>query len=577
MATISINGVDVEAPSTANTDRWQDAFTPVLEALAEGVAAAGNQSRVSVMDFGADNTGDLSSGDANRLAIRAAVAAAIEDGSRHIHFPVGTFRVAPIWISHADDIIQDPLVDEVFTEDFSAFMIVIPSDFKITGDGYDTIIQSEGDVDGTGLGIYDPELTHDGLVQNSYYLFWLDDVENVEFSDIRFVGMNDPFVYYLNLQSVMIRCWQRCRNIAVRDCWFQNLFGFSFHVVGGGEPLSETAAEYIHAIRLVSDDCANGVNINADYSIQSQCIFRNSEPFESTGAYMVMANNIVHGGRGGISVGGTGGLMPGCVIVGNVINGVDVGAGIAIGDAAVDFVCDGNNIQRCDQGGIHVYENPEGFSDTARGLISNNVINACGGSGAAFGMRIVGTGSHHIVGNKITTGDDEDYSSLSALIVSAPGCYVADNYLDGTNVDLVIGADCGSEFPDAITLGRNHLLHQTVFIEGTSVVNNELVIGANAVDYSSVIKLWNESFPRWSQFVGGKQSWGAGGTAADVDLERAGVGLLKVTGKIAATGGLGVGNSTTASAIGAMNKVVQLFDTDGNSLGYLSLSPTFTP
>ncbi len=38
MATISVNGVDVEAPSTANTDRWQSAFTPVLEALAEAIS-----------------------------------------------------------------------------------------------------------------------------------------------------------------------------------------------------------------------------------------------------------------------------------------------------------------------------------------------------------------------------------------------------------------------------------------------------------------------------------------------------------------------------------------------------------
>ncbi len=39
MATISINGIDYEAPATANTDHWQSAFTPVLNGLAEAITA----------------------------------------------------------------------------------------------------------------------------------------------------------------------------------------------------------------------------------------------------------------------------------------------------------------------------------------------------------------------------------------------------------------------------------------------------------------------------------------------------------------------------------------------------------
>lgn len=54
-------------------------------------------------------------------------------------------------------------------------------------------------------------------------------------------------------------------------------------------------------------------------------------------------------------------------------------------------------------------------------------------------------------------------------------------------------------------------------------------------------------------------------------------GDVTTPGKMRTTGGLGVGNSTAASALGALSDVCEVFDAAGASLGYVPIYATFTP
>lgn len=53
-------------------------------------------------------------------------------------------------------------------------------------------------------------------------------------------------------------------------------------------------------------------------------------------------------------------------------------------------------------------------------------------------------------------------------------------------------------------------------------------------------------------------------------------GNAVVTGQVRTTGGLGVGNSATASTLGTLTKKMQVFDASGNSLGYIPIYSSIT-
>ncbi len=75
----------------------------------------------------------------------------------------------------------------------------------------------------------------------------------------------------------------------------------------------------------------------------------------------------------------------------------------------------------------------------------------------------------------------------------------------------------------------------------------------------------NLLFQTWSQYQ--FQTISGGYTLIDANSSWAGVGLNK----------LGVGNSTAASALGSLAKVMQVFNATGTSLGYVPIYATFTP
>lgn len=74
----------------------------------------------------------------------------------------------------------------------------------------------------------------------------------------------------------------------------------------------------------------------------------------------------------------------------------------------------------------------------------------------------------------------------------------------------------------------------------------------------------------------GNLSWGSGASPADVTLSRAGPGRLGVAGKLAASEGLGVGNSEVASTLGTVTRRVEIFSETGASLGFIPVYDAIT-
>ena len=59
------------------------------------------------------------------------------------------------------------------------------------------------------------------------------------------------------------------------------------------------------------------------------------------------------------------------------------------------------------------------------------------------------------------------------------------------------------------------------------------------------------------------------GPAGDVALFRSMANTLKTGGQLIAEGGLGVGNSTSATTPGSVTRKIEVFDATGTSLGYV--------
>jgi hypothetical protein len=75
--------------------------------------------------------------------------------------------------------------------------------------------------------------------------------------------------------------------------------------------------------------------------------------------------------------------------------------------------------------------------------------------------------------------------------------------------------------------------------------------------------------PRYVLRASGEMGWGSGTGSPDVTLQRHSANNLQVNGALLATEGLGVGNSQIASTPGQVVRRVQVFDENGNPLGFV--------
>jgi hypothetical protein len=78
-----------------------------------------------------------------------------------------------------------------------------------------------------------------------------------------------------------------------------------------------------------------------------------------------------------------------------------------------------------------------------------------------------------------------------------------------------------------------------------------------------------ESGARFVQYTFGTMEWGDGAGALDTNLRRDTANILKTDDKFIAELGIGVGNSAAATTLGTVTDKIEVFDTSGNSLGFL--------
>lgn len=74
----------------------------------------------------------------------------------------------------------------------------------------------------------------------------------------------------------------------------------------------------------------------------------------------------------------------------------------------------------------------------------------------------------------------------------------------------------------------------------------------------------------------GKMEIGSGAVAADVNLYRNAADQLKTDDKFLAVAGIGVGNTTAATTLGAVTRRMEIFDAAGASLGFIPIYNTIT-
>lgn len=81
---------------------------------------------------------------------------------------------------------------------------------------------------------------------------------------------------------------------------------------------------------------------------------------------------------------------------------------------------------------------------------------------------------------------------------------------------------------------------------------------------------------RWAVDTDGLMEWGPGSGGRDTYLYRPGANVLRTFGKFLADGGLGVGNSATATTLGTLSRKMEVFDNNGNSIGFVPIYTTIT-
>lgn len=515
-------------------------------------ATYGTAERVSVKDFGAVGDGVAD----DTAAVVAAVAGAITDGCRHIHFPQGTFRITAVGLST-----NSPAV-------------LIPSNFVVTGEGPSSILRWEGDTHGGG---------GDFPLDPYYFCFYTaDSTVNVLFEGLHFVGQNGTgatgFVYLLNAQSVCIYAFGTASSdIIVRSCAFDNMWGFSIHM---------DSPQRGAVIDCDTRYCANGINVNSHYSVQSHNRIFHSEGFEAAGRGIVISDNTIADAlTGAISCGGTysppggGGFYrtPGCIVSGNVIDGC-TGIGIVCTDGFVNAIVSGNSVRHCDGGGILVSPDP-GDNIVEGSIISNNTVtdNCAPGNPNVWGISLGGIGKHVCFGNRVVN-DDVAWGQQYPIFVDAPSCHVFGNYLDGTNEDIGLGTGATNTY-----LADNVYVNQKVqFLAGsTRFPITRYGRAANEVIEASALSngIQGPGFYKFVRTADGTMRWGADGsilTDGDTNLYRSAADQLKTDDKLLAALGIGVGNAVAATTPGAVVKKMEVFDASGVSLGFVPIYGAIT-
>jgi hypothetical protein len=262
---------------------------------------------------------------------------------------------------------------------------------------------------------------------------------NILVRDLVIESDNTPFVSYFNNQSsgilIIPSGGPPTRDVVIRDCEFLNHVGFPVHAPGGGLR--------IHVLRNRYTNCANGENVNADYSVHYQNRFVNTESMEAGGAFNVFALNdfsmcVTNGAL--LSLGGStspGARAPGSLVMGNSIRNA-AGLGIIVAEAFVSGWLQGNVIDGAGNSAIQIGGNNKAYCD------HNAVVgNLC--TGARYGINVFSAFATDtlVAGNTCT----EDFY---AFLCSSTRATVIWNRFSGSSKDVAFNVADGTLFTSNI-------------------------------------------------------------------------------------------------------------------------------
>jgi hypothetical protein len=112
-----------------------------------------------------------------------------------------------------------------------------------------------------------------------------------------------------------------------------------------------------------------------------------------------------------------------------------------------------------------------------------------------------------------------------------------------------------------------------VITTGFKEINNRIAGG----DVAHEVYTGNEAEPRFQQTAVGDMKFGNGSSPVDTEWRRAAPGNMRCpTGLVIADGGIGVGNSASATTPGSVTKKIQGFDESGLSLGFIAVYSSIT-
>lgn len=314
-----------------------------------------------------------------------------------------------------------------------------------------------------------------------YRFFNIPDGEtDIEISGFEFYGSNSSgsFTSGGNREQAcifMAGTGATTSDVWIHHCLFHELWGFTVHLAGAGERVHVTDCTMRH--------CANGLNVNADYSLQARNVLWYAEGIECSGSYAIIADNIILFPFSGISLGGTtgeGDTVVGQVVRGNIIAdtmSTTLGSGISVNDGCESVVIANNTIIRTY--GIGIQISPGAYNPVSDVLIANNILRSCGYDDVLNYSRIgiyVATANASkvkITGNHVYNADDDaDHATLFGIYVNS-----ADQIdIDGNAITAAL-KDIALDAATSVSIGANRM-DWTRFeaINGTTFVDTGPVV-----------------------------------------------------------------------------------------------------
>lgn len=352
-------------------------------------------------------------------AIQYTIGVAAAAGGGTVYLPGGTYTLSRQGVSASAA---------------GGYALRMATGVSLRGAGYGTVIRNTGMLG--GLSDTDNATWYSGFE-------CLDGTHDLVIEDLRFLGDNSPFqnstVWYQRQMDCIGMRGTTCHDITVRHVWFQSQYGFSVHNEGTGQR--------IHVVDCPHRQCANGLNVNADQSIQARNTLEDAESIETSGAYSVLAENIiVRPTQAGIGTGGftSPGRIPGVVILGCiVVDGLD--AGIVATDAIDGAVIANCSVIRTVRSGIMLATG--GWNPVQRVQVRGCNLIDCGkltntNLGDRCGIYAQANVDGLIEGNTVDYGVTAGYDTAYAINVgpSASGLRIRGNKLRGSFKDITINS-----------------------------------------------------------------------------------------------------------------------------------------